>query len=63
MSKCDNCKWLGMEFKHLRNHEEEGAVWHNCSYPLPYHISQRAVRKEYITECETWNASVQLEVE
>lgn len=57
-SLCNSCQWLGQEFDHLKDHGEEGAVWHDCRYPIPDWSRPQAIRKEFITNCRTHNAFV-----
>lgn len=60
MSLCDTCHWLGREFEHLKDYEEEGATWYDCSIPIPYWATPRAVRKKFIDRCPCWNAEIKL---
>jgi hypothetical protein len=48
---CIGCIYLGMHFTHLNGHENVNC-WYNCSYPLPFHASPKAVRIDIKYSCK-----------
>lgn len=48
---CNNCKYLGVKFPHLKGYHgyEE---WRNCKYPLPYHVTPGIIPIGIDHDCE-----------
>jgi hypothetical protein len=61
--KCDGCIYLGTVFEHLKNFQgtEE---WRACMYPLPWHVSDRAVPMGIEHNCKVYlNSSKKIKKE
>lgn len=55
MNSCKRCRHIGKVFEHLKGFDEV-AEWRACKYPLPWHVSARAVPmvKDAGNECEAF---------
>ena len=51
--KCIKCKHLGVIFDHLKGYDGIDE-WRNCEYPLPYHVTPRAIPMGIEHNCQTY---------
>ena len=51
--KCNDCRYLGIVFDHLKYYNGI-AEWKACTYPLPYHVEDRAIPMGIEHNCEVY---------